>query len=192
MVKNVYYIGFMLFITTMVVFLTMYFFGMNTEYFNNSLLINAFLMPAIYLTGAYISIQSVKKAGIKMGFRASFGRAFKPMFVGGILSVLGMFLFLNVVDPAAKDLLNFQYIERQKSELDAEYNKAKQLMQTPEEIAELETKYQERKQSFSPEMIKGKDMFSFRQFTYYFAAILLFYVILSTFFASFFRSRVEI
>ena len=57
---------------------------------------------------------------------------------------------------------------------------------------DLETRYQQRKESFAPKMIAGKDMFNFRQFTYYFAAILLFYVILSTFFASFFRSRTEL
>ncbi|QDP84111.1 DUF4199 domain-containing protein [Chryseobacterium sp. SNU WT5] len=192
MIKNVYTIGFWLFIATMMVFFGMYFFGMNTDYFNNSLLLNAFLMPIIYVAGAYISINSVKKTGARMGFRDVFGRAFKPMFVGGFLSMITMFLFLNFADPGAKDLLNFQYLERQKSELDAEYNKAKEVLKNPEEIAELETNYQQRKQSFSPEMIKDKDMFSFRQFTYYFAAVLVFYVILSTFFASFFRSRLEI
>ncbi|MDN3607994.1 DUF4199 family protein [Kaistella yonginensis] len=192
MIKNIYTIGFMLFIATMVVFLGMYFFGMNTEYFNNSLLINAFLMPVIYLAGAYISVDSLKKTGVRMGFRDVFGRSFKPMFVGGFLSVMGMYLFLNFADPAAKDLLNFQYIERQKIELDAEYTKAKQFIKTPEEKMDLETRYQQRKESFAPKMIAGKDMFNFRQFTYYFAAILLFYVILSTFFASFFRSRTEL
>jgi hypothetical protein len=65
------------------------------------------------------------------------------------------------------------------------------LMQEPEEKAELEKNYQARLQSFSPVMIKDKDMFSFRQFTYYFGAIMVFYVILSVFFASFFRTRGE-
>ncbi|WP_226064861.1 DUF4199 family protein [Kaistella polysaccharea] len=192
MIQNVYTIGFYLFITTMVVFFGMYFFGMNTDYFNNSLLLNAFLMPIIYVAGAYISVNSVKRTGVRMGFRDVFGRAFKPMFVGGFLSMITMFLFLNFADPAVKDLLNFQYLERQKTELDAEYNKAKQVMKSPEEIAELEINYQQRKQSFSPEMIKDKDMFNFRQFTYYFAAVLVFYVILSTFFASFFRNKTEL
>ena len=192
MIQNVYTIGFYLFIATMVVFFGMYFFGMNTDYFNNSLLLNAFLMPIIYVAGAYISVNSVKRTGVRMGFRDVFGRAFKPMFVGGFLSMVTMFLFLNFADPAVKDLLNFQYLERQKTELDAEYNKAKQVMKSPEEIAELEINYQQRKQSFSPEMIKDKDMFNFRQFTYYFAAVLVFYVILSTFFASFFRNKTEL
>ena len=189
MQKNVYAVGLGLFIVTMLLFFVMYFFGMNTDYFNNSLLVNAFILPAVYLAGAFISVNSVKKLGIPMGFRDAFGRAFKPMFLGGILSVLSIFAFLNFIDRDAKDLLNFQYIERQKTELNNEYQKAKLTSKTDEEKAELDKNYQNRLQSFSPEMIKDKDMFSFRQFTYYFGAIMVFYVILSTFFGSFFRSK---
>lgn len=189
MIRNVYTIGLVISITTMLIFFALYFFGMNVDYFNNSLLLNAFLLPAVYLAGAFLSVNSVKKAGIKIGFRNAFGRAFKPMFIGGFLSILSIFLFLNYVDEDAKDLLNFQYLERQKTELNNEYHKAKQTLVKKEDLQELDQKYQERLKSFSPEMIKDKDMFTFRQFTYYFGAILVFYVILSTFFGSFFRSR---
>lgn len=192
MVKSVYTIGFLLFIATMILFFGMYFFGMNTDYFNNSLLINAFLMPAVYLAGAYYSVCELKKTGALMGFRDVFGRAFKPMFFGGLLSVLAMFAFLNFVDKDAKDLLNYQYIERQKTELKNEYVKAKTGLNNDDISRQLDQKYNERLQSFSPEMLKDKDMFSFRQFTYYFAAILIFYVILSTFFATFFRNKPQI
>ena len=191
MVKNVYGVGFLLFIATMLIFFSMYFFGMNVDYFSNSMLLNAFLLPAVYVAGAFLSVNAAKKEGVPMGFRAVFGHAFKPMFIGGLLSVVTMFLFLNFVDKDAKDLLNYQYIERQKTELNNEYEKAKSALDKQEEKAELEKKYQERLKSFSPEMIKDKDMFSFRQFTYYFGAIMVFYVILSVFFASFFRSRLE-
>ena len=191
MVKNVYAVGFVLFIVTMIIFFSLYFFGMNVDYFNNSVLLNAFLLPAVYVAGAYISVSSAKKMGLSMGFQAVFGRSFKPMFVGGFLSILTMFLFLNFADRDAKDLLNYQYIERQKTELKNEYEKAKSVIIEEKEKAELEKNYQNRLKSFSPEMIKDKDMFSFRQFTYYFGAIMVFYVILSVFFASFFRSRLE-
>ena len=191
MVKNVYAVGFVLFIITMIIFFSLYFFGMNVDYFNNSVLLNAFLLPAVYVAAAYISVSSAKKMGLPMGFQAVFGRSFKPMFVGGFLSILTMFLFLNFADSDAKDLLNYQYIERQKTELKNEYEKAKSVIIEEKEKAELEKNYQNRLQSFSPEMIKDKDMFSFRQFTYYFGAIMVFYVILSVFFASFFRSRLE-
>ena len=127
-----------------------------------------------------------------MSFPEIFGRAFKPMFVGGFLSVVTMYLFLNFVDPAAKDLLNFQYLDRQKTEMEKEYNAAKPILKTEEQKAELEKEYAQNKLRISHEMTKDKDFFSFRQFSYYFAAILVFYVILSTFFASFFRSRTEL
>lgn len=191
MVKNVYAVGFMLFIATMCFFFGMYFFGMNVDYFNNSMLINAFLLPVVYVIGAYYSVTSAKKLGFPMGFRAVFGSAFKPMFIGGFLSMLTIFTFLNFADRDAKDLLNFQYIERQKTELNKEYEKAKIGLKEEAERKELEKNYKARLQSFSPEMIKDKDMFSFRQFTYYFGAVMVFYVILSVFFGSFFRSRIQ-
>lgn len=189
MTKNVYGVGFVIYAATMLIFFAMYFFGMNTDYFNNSLLINAFVLPAVYLAGSYYSVYSEKKKRIQMGFTDVFGKAFKPMFFGGFLSVITMFLFLNFVDKDAKDLLNFQYVERQKTELKNEYEKAKIGMVEKEQIQELEKNYELRQKSFSPEMIQDKDMFSFRQFTYYFGAIMVFYVILSVFFASFFRSN---
>lgn len=192
MIKNVYTIGFVLFIATMVFFFAMYFFGMNTNYFDNTMLINSFVMPVVYLAGSYCSVHALRKTGVKMGFREVFGRAFKPMFVGGFLSIVTMFLFLNFVDPAAKDLLNFQYLDRQKTEMDNEYNTAKPILKTDEQKEELEKEYAQNKLRISHEMTKDKDFFSFRQFSYYFAAILVFYVILSTFFASFFRSRTEL
>lgn len=191
MTKNVYQLGLMLYGVTMLIFFGLYFFGMNTEYFNNTLLINAFVLPAIYLAVAYFSVHIIKKQGIPMGFKAVFGRAFKPMFLGGFLSMLTIFIFLNFIDKDAKDLLNFQYIERQKTELNNEYEKAKMGLVNEEVKKELDKNYQNRLQSFSPEMIKDKDMFSFRQFTYYFGAIMMFYVILSVFFASFFRSTLQ-
>ncbi len=181
-------IGFAIYITTMLIFLGLYFFGMNTDYFNNSLIINAFVLPIVYLAGAYISVNALKKTKAHLSFKDVFGRAFKPMFMGGLLSVLSIYLFLNFADRDAKDLLNFQYVERQKTELNKEYEKANLTLKTDEEKAELRKNYENRLQSFSPEMIKDKDMFTLQQFSYYFAAILIFYVILSVFFASFFRS----
>ena len=192
MIKNVYTIGFVLFIATMFFFFALYFFGMDTNYFDNTMLINSFVMPVVYLAGSYYSVHTLRKTGVKMGFREVFGRAFKPMFVGGFLSIITMFLFLNFVDPAAKDLLNFQYLDRQKTEMDNEYNTAKPILKTKEQKEELEKEYAQNKLRISHEMTKDKDFFSFRQFSYYFAAILVFYVILSTFFASFFRSRTEL
>ena len=191
MSKNVYTFGFLIFIATMLVFFGVYFFGYNTNYFNTSMLLNAFLMPALYTLGAYFSVSTYKKEVKEIGFRDAFGRAFKPMFIGGILSMASIFGFLNFIDTDAKDTLNFQFVERNKKELTEIYQKQRSIMKTEKEKQDLDKDYQKSMQSFSPEMVKDKDMFNFRQFTYYFAAVLVFYTILSTFFGSFFRSRVE-
>ena len=66
MVKNVYVIGLWLFAATMLVFFALYFFGMNVDYFQNTLLLNAFVLPAVYVVGGYVSVNSVRKAGIAM------------------------------------------------------------------------------------------------------------------------------
>ena len=91
----------------------------------------------------FINDITFKKEVKEIGFRDAFGRAFKPMFIGGFLSMFSIFAFLNYVDTDAKDLLNHQYVERQKTELDNEYNKAKQILAKKEDKEELEKKYQE-------------------------------------------------
>lgn len=191
MTKNVYAVGFLLFVITMLVFFGVYFFGYNIHYFTISLLVNAFLLPAIYTLGAYASVNALKKEKKDIGFREAFGRAFKPMFIGGFFSVLSIFSFLNYADTDAKALLNYQFVERNKKELTDIYHKQRSVLKSDKEKIALDKDYQKSMSSFSPEMVKDIDMFTFRQFTYYFAAILVFYTILSTFFGSFFRSRTE-
>lgn len=189
MKKNVYSIGLLLFIANMAVFLGAYFFAYNINYFNTSMLLNAFALPAIYTLFAYWSVQSVRKDKGALGFREAFGSAFKPMFIGGFLSMFSIFSFLNFVDVDAKNTLNYQFVERNRKELTDIYHKQRSIMKTEKEKIELDRDYQKSIKSFSPEMVKNKDMFNFRQFTYYFAAVLVFYTILSTFFGSFFRSK---
>ena len=189
MIKNVYALGFVLFILTMLIFFGAYFFAYNTNYFNTSLILNAFVLPAIYTLGAYLSVKSLKKQKGGLSFKEAFGNAFKPMFVGGFLSIFSIFGFLNYGDTAAKDTLNFQFVERNKKELTEIYTKQRSIMKTEKEKQDLDKDYQKSMTSFSPKMVKKIDMFTFRYFTYYFAAILVFYTILSTFFGSFFRSK---
>lgn len=189
MTKNVYAVGFLLFIVTILIFFGVYFLGYNTHYFTTSLLVNAFVLPAIYTLGAYLSVAGLKKEQKILGFKDAFGNAFKPMFIGGFLSMFSIFGFLNFVDTNAKDTLNFQFVERNKSELTEIYHKQRSIMKNQKEIAELDKDYQKSMKSFSPEMVKDKDMFTFRQFTYYFAGVLVFYTILSTFFGTFFRNK---
>ncbi|MDC8104149.1 DUF4199 domain-containing protein [Chryseobacterium sp. B21-037] len=188
MTKSPSTIGIILFIATMIVFFVAYYFFSGIHYFDTSLKINAFVLPVIYAGGAFWSVKSRWNTH-KMGFREAFKRSFVPMFIGGILSIFSIYLFLNFVDTDAKKLLNYQYVERQKSELDSEYQSARKILKHQKDINELDQKYKERSQSFSPQAVKGKDMLTASHFSGYFAAILIFYVVLSLFFGAFFRTK---
>jgi hypothetical protein len=111
------------------------------------------------------------------------------MFIGGILSIFSIYAFLNFADTDAKKLLNYQYVTRQKAEMDKEYVSARKILKHQKDIDELDKKYRERLPSFSQEAVKGKDMLTASHFSGYFAAILIFYVILSVFFGAFFRTK---
>jgi len=188
MTKSPSTLGIILFIATMIIFFVVYSFFSGINYFDTSLKVNAFVLPVIYAATAFWSVKSYWN-NHKLGFREAFKRAFVPMFIGGILSIFSIYAFLNFADTDAKKLLNYQYVQRQKSELDTEYTSARKILKHQKDIDELDQKYKERLQSFTPEAVKGKDMLTASHFSGYFAAILIFYVVLSVFFGAFFRTK---
>ncbi|CAH0180410.1 DUF4199 domain-containing protein [Chryseobacterium sp. WG14] len=188
MTKSPSTLGIILFIATMIIFFVVYSFFSGINYFDTSLKVNAFVLPVIYAATAFWSVKSYWN-NHKLGFREAFKRAFVPMFIGGILSIFSIYAFLNFADTDAKKLLNYQYVQRQKSELDTEYTSARKILKHQKDIDELDQKYKERSQSFTPEAVKGKDMLTASHFSGYFAAILIFYVVLSVFFGAFFRTK---
>jgi hypothetical protein len=189
MTKRTLTLGIILFIATMIVFFVVYYFFSGINYFDISLKANAFVLPVLYAGAAFWSVKTYWNNHKKVSFKDAFKRAFVPMFIGGVLSVLSIYTYLNFIDTDAKKLLNYQYVTRQKAELDKEYTSARKILKHQKDIDELDQKYKERLPSFSPEAVKGKDMLTASHFSGYFAAILIFYVVLSLFFGAFFRTR---
>ncbi len=189
MTKNPLALGGILFIITMLIFFVVYYFFSGIDFFTVTMKVNSFILPILYCAVAFISVYRFWKFNGSITFKEAFRRAFIPMFFGGILSLTSIFSFLNFVDTDAKDLLNYQYVQRQKSELDLEYKKAKKILKHKEDVEELEQKYQERLTSFTPEEMKKKDMLTFKHFSVYFGAIFFFYVVISLFFGAFFKTR---
>ena len=189
MTKSPSTLGIILFGATMIVFFVVYYFFSGVNYFDISLKANAFVLPLMYAGAAFWSVKSYWNNNRQVSFKQAFNRAFVPMFVGGILSIFSIFAYLNFVDTDAKKLLNYQYVLRQKSELDQEYTSARKILKHQKDIDELDKKYKERLQSFTPKAVKGKDMLTASHFSGYFAAILIFYVVLSVFFGAFFRTK---
>lgn len=182
-------LGLILFAITMVIFFIVYYFFGGSQYYDVTLKVNSFILPILYCGVAFVSVRSFWKSNSVVRFKEAYKRAFVPMFVGGGLSMLSIFAFLNFVDTEAKDLLNHQYVERQKVELDKEYKDALVFVKDDAERKDLDKKYQDRLKGFAPDQVQDKDMLNFKFFAGYFAAILIFYVILSFFFGSFFRTR---
>ncbi|MCJ8153473.1 DUF4199 domain-containing protein [Chryseobacterium sp. SSA4.19] len=189
MTKSPLTLGIILFIATMIVFFVVYYFFSGVNYFDISLKANAFVLPVLYAGAAFWSVKTYWNNHRTVSFKDAFKRAFVPMFIGGVLSILSIYAYLNFVDTDAKKLLNYQYVTRQKAELDKEYASARKILKHQKDIDELDQKYKERLPSFSPEAVKGKDMLTASHFSGYFAAILIFYVVLSLFFGAFFRTR---
>ena len=190
MTKNVYTIGFLIFIIIIAVFFITNIFFRDIHYYNTSVLLNAFFVPFICAVGAYLSVTAYSRYKKVLSFKEAFGRAFMPMFVAGVLSLSFIYTYISYIDTDTKDLLNHQYIESYKQSLEDEYQKAKEIIKPDtDEMKDLEEKYAEGKLRIEAKENKKEDMFSFEYFIYIFGGFNLFFIILSVFFGSFFRSK---
>lgn len=190
MFRNVYVIGLMMFIAVMIAFFVTNIFFRDVQYYRNSIMLSSFLLPFIFAVGAFFSVTSYSKFKKKISFKEAYGRAFIPMFVGGALSIFSIFSYINYVDTDTKDLLNYQYIESYKNSLEEEYGRAKKVLKPQTaEMEDLEKKYAEGKIRVAEKIRKNEDMFSAQYFAYIFAGYCIYFLILSLFFGSFFRTR---
>ena len=190
MKRNLYVIGLMIFASAMLAFFITNIFFRNVDYFRNSIFLSAFLLPLLFAIGAFYSVTTYSKFKKILSFKEAYGRAFIPMFVGGFLSVLSIFMYINFIDTPTKDLLNYQYIESYKNSLEDEYQQSKQVLKPDSsEMPELEKKYQEAKIRIAHKVALKEDMFSIKYFGYVFAGFCAYFLLLSLFFGSFFRTR---
>lgn len=193
MFKNVYAVGFMIFTVIMIAFFITNTFFRNVDYYQNSIMMTAFFVPFVFGVGAFLSVTTYSRWKKVLTFKEAFGRAFLPMFFGGILSVATMFAYINYVDTDTKDLLNHQFIESYRNSLEDEYAKAKQITKPDsKEMEELNAKYEQGKVRIAEKVKKKEDMFSAQYFAYVFAGFCLYFIVLSTFFGSFFRTRTNV
>lgn len=190
--KDIIKYAWWMYVAVLVLFFGVYYFFMNEQYFRTTMVMNAFVLPLIFAVGAFVSVNTYKKLKGRMSFKEAFNRAFLPMFMAGFLSIGSIFLFINFGDAEVKQVLNRQYIESFKNSLEEEYAKAKSMVKpNTEEAKDLEKKYQEGKLRIAKKVEAKEDMFSAYYFSLVFAGYCLFFIILSVFFGSFFRSKSE-
>lgn len=190
MFKNVYAVGLLIFTSIILAFFITNIFFRDVDYYRNSVTLSAFLLPLLFALGALLSVTTYVKHKKRVSFKEAYGRAFIPMFIGGALSLGSIFLYINYVDPDTKDLLNYQYIESFKTALDDEYERGSKVFK-PEsaEMKDIETKYQQGIERIEAKRQRKEDMFSVKYFLYIFAGYSAYFLLLSLFFGSFFRTR---
>lgn len=190
MFRNVYVVGLLIFTVIILAFFVTNIFFRDVDYYRNSITLSAFLLPFVFAVGAFLSVTSYSREKKTLGFKEAYGRAFIPMFVGGLLSVAAIFAYISYVSPETKDLLNHQYIESYRGSLEDEYSKAKMLTKpNSPEMKVLEQKYAESKLRIVEKEKRNEDMFTVKYFAYVFAGYCAFFLILSLFFGSFFRTK---
>ena len=191
MTKNPLAVGLGLYIATMLVFFTVYYFFANANYWNTTMQVNAFGMTFLYVLVGFLAVLWLRGNG-KITYPQAFKQCFLTLFVGGLLSVLSIFAFLNYVDTDARDLLNHQYIQTELNNLDEAY-KQKKLeaanLKDQTKIKELETDYKNAKEAREVAQKENRNYFSFQFLSAVFGGFMLFYLLLSIIIAGFLKNK---
>lgn len=191
MTKNPVTIGFILYTVTMLVFFIVYYFFANANYWSISMQVNAFGMTFLYVLAGFASTYWLRQ-GTKITYPQAFKQTFLTLFVGGLLSVLSIFTFLNYVDTDARDLLNHQYIQTELKNLDESYSKLKVEAANQKDrtkVKDLEENYNGAKLARETALKENRNYFSFKFMSAIFGGFLLFYLLLSIIIAGFMKNK---
>ncbi|MCT3959419.1 DUF4199 domain-containing protein [Elizabethkingia anophelis] len=191
MTKNPVAIGLVLFGITMLAFFVVYYFFANADYYSSTMKVNAFGMPFLYAVGGFLSVYWYRGAG-KITYPQAFKQAFVTLFIGGFLSVMSIFAFLNYVDTDARDLLNHQYIQTELTNLDEAYAKQKSEavhLKDQSKLGELDKNYKDAKLAREAAIKENRNYFSFTFLSAVFGGFMLFYLLLSIVIAAFLKNK---
>lgn len=191
MTKNPVAVGFGLFLATMLVFFIVYYFFADANYWNTTMKVNAFGMTFLYVFGGFISVLWLRGKD-RITYPQAFKQSFVTLFVGGFLSILSIFAFLNYIDTDARDMLSHQYIQTELDNLDEAYQKKKleaANMKDQTKIKELETDYKNAKEARIIAQKEKRNYFSFQFLSAVFSGFLLFYLLLSIIIAGFLNNK---
>lgn len=165
---NLFFVTLVLFFLLLIVFST---FGKITEaqYFNFSVIISCFALPAIYAGFGFFNIY--KEITVQpLGFRKIWQLSFLPMFIGGFLSISAIFIFFNTAGKWVEDSLQRGWYDMMTANPNPEF------MKKNGELIKAMT---------NPEI----NMFSIKVYFISFSFILFFYILISIIFAVFLKNR---
>lgn len=191
MTKNPLAVGFGLYLATMLVFFVVYYFFADASYFDTSMKVNAFGMTFLYVLGGFLSVLWLR-GNNKITYPQAFKQCFLTLFVGGFLSIMSIFAFLNYVDTDARDMLSHQYIQTELNNLDEAYQQKKleaANLKDQTKIKELETDYKNAKVAREVAQKEKRNYFSFQFLSAVFGGFVLFYLLLSIIIAGFLKNK---
>lgn len=191
MTKNPLAVGFGLYLVTMLIFFVVYYFFADANYFDTSMKVNAFGMTFLYVLGAFLSVLWFR-GNSRITYPQAFKQSFLTLIVGGFLSIMSIFAFLNFADTEARDMLNHQYIDTELKNLDESYAKLKvesTNLKDQTKIKELETDYKNAKEARLAARKENRNYFSFQFLSAVFGGFVLFYLLLSIIIAGFLKNK---
>lgn len=191
MTTNPYKNGLILFVCTMVLFFLVYYFFADANYFLTTVKVNAFILPFLYTVGAFLAIWKIRKLRV-LSFGAAFKQSFVSLFIGGFLSMLTIFSFLNYMDIGARDLLNYQFVTTQVTNMDNAFNDKKnkpEEFKTPQEYKEFQQNYLRSRAGMEYALKTHKNYFSLKWMSGIFGVIVLFYLFLSVILGGFLKTK---
>ncbi len=191
MTKNPVAVGFGLFLATMLTFFIVYYFFADAKYFDTSMKVNAFGMTFLYVLAGFLSVLWLR-GNNKITYPQAFKQCFVTLFVGGGLSILSIFAFLNYADTEAREMLNHQYIQTELDNLDESYAKLKVEAANQKDrtkVKELEDNYKQQKLAREIAKKENRNYFSFQFLSAIFGGFLLFYLLLSIIIAGFLKNK---
>lgn len=184
--------GLILFGITMLLFFIVYYFFAGENYWVTSVQVNSFVLPALYAGGAFWSVYSLRKEMGRITFPQAFKQSFFTLFVGGVLSLSSIYLFLNYVDTGARDILNYQFVTTQENKLDeARANQLKKAANLKDQTKkdEVQANYENYKKGLKAAKDNKTNYFSFKYLSGLFGVFLLFYLFLSVAFGAFLKNK---
>lgn len=108
---NNYKLGVGLALIIILMFLIVSIFFCNQHYFKTSLLINGFVLPALFTFSVLWALLQLKKQNNgQLSFKKAFTFSYINQLIGGFLSLGFILVYMNFISPETKDIFNYQYL----------------------------------------------------------------------------------
>lgn len=183
--KNNFSLSISLFLTliSITLFLGVYFFGYTDEYYQTSLIFNAFVLPILFAVAGIFAIFNLKKSK-EVSFSDGFSISFRTMFISGTAFAIFIYIFFNYIDSEAARTFYVQYLDTNLKGLNEEY--APYIKNNDKEKIKI---YQAFKEKLISEEERNRNLFTLKNTFYFLGFLYVAYMFLSAILSLFLRNK---